>query len=289
MSGSTRAFRTIPRLLYSRFETLPSLGELRSRWKASLPKISVLVPTHNHERWISRCLHGILMQRTVHPFEVLVRDDASQDETPEIVNLYASRYPGVIHLFQETRNTFQTRCPISALSKLATGSLTAYCEGDDFWIDSRKLEVQARLLLSRDNTSAVAHSALLLRRGFVPRIIPRKCPEVFAQFDYESALLGIPTLSLMWRNEQPLPEEYMNTVLYRDIVLKMWLISQGPVDFLGNQPMGFYRVHASGVWSGSEPRARVREALASLNASDHMLRDVALPPNIRQLSRIFDT
>jgi glycosyltransferase involved in cell wall biosynthesis len=54
------------------------------------PKISVLVPTYNRARFLPQCLESLLAQ-SLPPFEVIVIDDGSTDETRELLRFYAER------------------------------------------------------------------------------------------------------------------------------------------------------------------------------------------------------
>ena len=51
-------------------------------------KISVIVPAYNVAPWISNCLNSILAQ-TYKNLEVIVIDDGSIDETPQIIDYFA--------------------------------------------------------------------------------------------------------------------------------------------------------------------------------------------------------
>jgi glycosyltransferase involved in cell wall biosynthesis len=54
------------------------------------PKISVLVPTYNRARFLPQCLQSLFAQ-SLPPFEVIVVDDGSTDETPELLRSYGER------------------------------------------------------------------------------------------------------------------------------------------------------------------------------------------------------
>jgi len=56
--------------------------------------LSVFCTTYNHEKYISQALDGILMQKTQYSFEVLIGEDASTDNTREILKSYEAKYPG---------------------------------------------------------------------------------------------------------------------------------------------------------------------------------------------------
>lgn len=53
------------------------------------PKVSVIVPAYNAEKYLAECLHSIADQ-TMDDFEVIVVNDASTDSTPEIIRRFAS-------------------------------------------------------------------------------------------------------------------------------------------------------------------------------------------------------
>jgi glycosyltransferase involved in cell wall biosynthesis len=54
------------------------------------PKISVLVTTYNRARFLPQCLESLIAQ-TLAPFEIIVIDDGSTDETPEVARRYRER------------------------------------------------------------------------------------------------------------------------------------------------------------------------------------------------------
>ena len=60
------------------------------------PLVSVNVITYNHGKYVRQCLDGILMQKVNFPYEVLVHDDASPDDTADIIREYEARFPTVI-------------------------------------------------------------------------------------------------------------------------------------------------------------------------------------------------
>lgn len=119
----------------------------------SQPMISVLVQTYQHAAYIIKCLDGILMQETTFPFEIIVGEDASKDGTREICLEYAKNYPDKIRLFLHNRqNNIKIdgnptgRFVLIYNLFVARGKYIALCEGDDFWINSQKLQNQVGFL-----------------------------------------------------------------------------------------------------------------------------------------------
>lgn len=51
----------------------------------SNPLVSICCLAYNHERYIRQCLDGFIMQKTSFKYEVLIHDDASTDDTANII------------------------------------------------------------------------------------------------------------------------------------------------------------------------------------------------------------
>ena len=100
------------------------------------------------------------MQETDFPFEVIVHDDASTDKTADILREYEKKYPLIVKPIYETENLYSkhdgriTRVPNAALK----GKYVATCEGDDYWTDPHKLQMQADFLESHEDYFAIGHN-----------------------------------------------------------------------------------------------------------------------------------
>ena len=106
---------------------LPSRG-------ASLPSVSVVIPTHNRARSLGEALDSVCAQEgrgTHFNLEVWVVDDASSDETPEVVK----RYPGVNYIrFDKNSGPSAAR---NAGIKASRGPYIAFLDDDDLWLPQR--------------------------------------------------------------------------------------------------------------------------------------------------------
>ena len=56
-------------------------------------KLSVMVISHNQAHLIRRCLDSILAQKITAPWEIVISDDASTDDTWDVIQEYVKRYP----------------------------------------------------------------------------------------------------------------------------------------------------------------------------------------------------
>lgn len=125
-------------------------------------KVSIFCLAYNHEKYLKRCLDGFIMQKTTFPFEVLVHDDASTDGTAEIIKEYAEKYPEIIKPTFQTENQYSKGVKIirAFLLEQARGEYFAWCEGDDFWTDSNKLQKQISFLDSNPEYSSCYHKVV---------------------------------------------------------------------------------------------------------------------------------
>ena len=110
--------------------------------------VSIITLTYNHEPYIRECLDGNLMQQTSFKFELLIHDDASTDNTANIIREYAAKYPNIIKPIYQTENQYSQKVPIGCtyLYPRAQGKYIALCEGDDYWTDPLKLQKQVDFL-----------------------------------------------------------------------------------------------------------------------------------------------
>ena len=108
-------------------------------------KVSVCMITYNHEAFIARAIEGVLMQKTDFETELIIGEDCSSDTTRNICREYRERYPEKIRLLAGDRNLG----PMSNFLRTfeaCDGTYVAFCEGDDYWTDPRKLQKQVEFL-----------------------------------------------------------------------------------------------------------------------------------------------
>lgn len=100
--------------------------------------VSVLILTYNCAQFIRESIDSALSQ-TYDNSQIVVSDDCSTDETPEILKKYAERHPGKILLNINKQNVGITRNANIALS-LCTGEFVAFHAGDDVMLPDKLAE-----------------------------------------------------------------------------------------------------------------------------------------------------
>lgn len=124
--------------------------------KNNLPLVAIKCLVYNHEPYLRECLDGFVMQQTNFPFVAIVHDDASTDNSADIIREYAAKHPDIIKPIYETENQYSKgdgslgRIMDSAL-RATSATYIALCEGDDYWTDPHKLQKQVDYLETHQN------------------------------------------------------------------------------------------------------------------------------------------
>ena len=109
-----------------------------------IKKLSVVIVTFNHERYIAEAIDSVLMQEVDFSYEILIGDDGSSDRTPEIVKEYASKWDCIIPICRD-ENIGPNRNAFDVLMR-TKGEYIAFLDGDDYWTDPLKLQTQVDFL-----------------------------------------------------------------------------------------------------------------------------------------------
>lgn len=128
-------------------------------------RVVVICMTYNHAQFIERTLQGFVSQKVDFPVCFIVRDDASTDETADIVRRYEKKYPSLIHGIYETVNQYGIHRDMPYSQKLileTEGEYYSFCEGDDYWCDDYKLKKQVDLMDAHPNATLCIHGHFLL-------------------------------------------------------------------------------------------------------------------------------
>ena len=123
-------------------------SEIKQHWKyTDRVYISCVCIVFNQEKYIQDTINGFLAQISEYKFEIVIHDDVSTDNTRKILLEYKNKYPSIIKLILQKENQYQQGKKITSIAiSHANGEFIALCEGDDFWIDNKKLQQQIVLL-----------------------------------------------------------------------------------------------------------------------------------------------
>jgi len=110
--------------------------------------VSVCCAVYNQAQFIRQTLDGIVSQKTNFKFEVLVNDDCSTDGTTDIIKEYEEKYSDLIKPIYHSENQYSKGISVNYVNNFnrVKGKYIALCEGDDYWIDEGKLQMQVDFL-----------------------------------------------------------------------------------------------------------------------------------------------
>ena len=111
------------------------------------PLVSVCMTAYNQEKYIAQAIESVLEQQTSFDVELVVGEDCSKDRTREICQRYVEKYPGRVRLITSPENVGM-RANYKRIIEACRGRYIAMCDGDDWWINTRKLETQVGILES---------------------------------------------------------------------------------------------------------------------------------------------
>lgn len=223
----------------------------------ALPKVSIVTITYGHEKYITETLDGVLMQQYQGPVELIIANDNSPDATDEVVKKYFSENPAPenFEIKYTKHDTNKGMMPnfIWALEQ-ATGEYIALCEGDDYWIDTLKLQKQIDFLESNMKCVFVFTAAISLRgdmeeeyfsnKLFIPGLVSKS---LFLQ----NGGANFATASVVFKNVvlQPIPP-FFSKATAGDMLLALLAVTKGEIGFISDKTT-VYRQMANNSWTSN--------------------------------------
>jgi len=123
--------------------------------------VSVIILAYNQEDFIEKAIQSVFMQKTNFPIELIISNDCSPDATHETIEKIIGQKPEHVQIkyFNQKKNLKSTPNFYFAL-KQVTGQYLAFCEGDDYWTDENKLQIQYDFLESHPDYAMCFHNVL---------------------------------------------------------------------------------------------------------------------------------
>lgn len=228
-------------------------------------KVSAMILTYNHERFIAEAIEGFLMQRTSFPCELVIIDDCSTDGTRDVIRRYWERCRDRIRVILN-RHNIGPRASIVRAYTACSGDYVAPLDGDDYWVCPDKLQRQADYLDAHADCAMCFHSVTAVwdddrEKPLVLR--PPRIKEVYTLSDLLECNL-IQACSPMYRKglfrEHPV-WVYLTPVM--DWAHHILHAQHGDIGYL-DEPMGVYRQHAGGIFSDLPETAKLGIAIECL-------------------------
>lgn len=217
------------------------------------PLVTVFCATYNHVNYIEDALCGFVNQKTDFRYVVYVRDDASSDGTVDILKEYEVRYPDLIKVFYEKENQHSQgkRGQIPQILEMIKSKYVALCEGDDYWIDPLKLQIQVNYLESHPDCVMTGHNGLNLdcRTGKMVSNDGFAGEQDVSMVDVlKRKKMCFPTASFVMRREIYFREPFFRECKTGDWMMQLYAATKGKIHYF-DRIMSVYRFFAEGSWT----------------------------------------
>ncbi|MGC2400872.1 MAG: glycosyltransferase family 2 protein [Acidobacteriaceae bacterium] len=220
------------------------------------PSVSVLITCFNYGAYVGQAIESALDQ-TYPPAEIIVSDDASQDNSCEVVDTYVSRGLGV-RLLRNPHGGMAAN--LNAAYRNCSGDIICLLDADDTFLPE-KIEAVVNAFRANPQAGFAIHRAILVdnqkrARGLYPLLSALPTGDC-AQMTYDNCgiLMGLPPTT--------------NLALRREIADRIFPI---PVEYTGYAEQMFHRLAPlmTGLCAVDEPLARWRLHGANDQNSTHI-------------------
>ena len=254
---------------------------------------TVLLITYNYSKYLKEALESVINQKTKYKYKVSIFDDASTDGTQEIIKKYENKYPDIIKSYI-AENNMGAQANIWRAFKSVDTKYFLILEGDDYWCDERKLELQINAMEKHSGCSFCGHDMYYIAYNDDTREYEDKtriCTQpilrnksIFSFRDFRNIKDGgyIPYVSARLIRTDVLNMDkikYKESILF-DFSQFYYLLTKGKYYYI-DLPMSVYRRTGEGVCSS-------QSALSFLNTFLQSAIDLNLETNNIIADKIFE-
>ena len=228
--------------------------------------ITTIILSYNHAQFISQAIESALAQKGDFIHEIIISDDGSTDETPEIIRKYEEKYPDEIRNISSKKNIGISENYKKAFNE-AGGEYIAILEGDDYWIDDKKNITQANYFKANKFLNIVFSKIEVVNvDGKNKNELSRQkgLKEILTGSDFandENLNLIANFSSTMFKSEAV---KNLPSIVYspriNEISVAFYMDRIGKIGFI-NKVMSVYRLNPNSVWTGGEKSNKIKEAI----------------------------
>lgn len=211
------------------------------------PLVSVCTLTYNQQEFIQQTVESLLMQKTDFDFEIVISDDGSTDETVAIIKDIIRTHPKG-HLIKLLEHENKGVLPNYIYTfKHCLGKYIAFCEGDDYWTNNEKLQIQTTFLEKNPDYVICFHQVRKIQNN----IFLENAPNYIEEKEYtlkelsQHPLMYTPSVMMHFKISD-VPSWYEDSPLF-DYPLQMLVAKRGKIKYLPMN-MADYRV-GTGIWT----------------------------------------
>lgn len=218
-------------------------------------KVSIICFVYNHAKYLKSALEGFVNQKTSFNYEVIIHDDASTDESAQIIQEYAKQYPDIIKPICQKENQYSKGISIfdTYMLPMCSGEYIAICEGDDYWCCNDKLQKQVDFLDNHKEYSACVHNTIqydmVSNKKTTMYEVLEDC-DLLTEAIISRTSSCFHTSSLVYRKEYALvrPSYFTKAKGFSDYPRAIQLALAGKIRFIATT-MSVYRYGTVGSWT----------------------------------------
>ena len=242
-------------------------------------KVSVCCLCYNHGKYIRQAIESMVHQKTNFKYEIIIHDDASTDNSADIIREYEAKYPDLVKGIYQTENQYSKGGGILAkfVYPMAKGDYIAVLDTDDFWCDDNKLQKQFDIMEAHPECSICVHKVRQIEESgetYADRFIPEEyygisgsgivdedllCKALFGKgypFQTSSYLIRRSVVNVLIQNKDIFPNIY-------DYVQLMASLCCGKLYYI-DTVMSTYRASVPSSWSKTRDEMRIEEKIEKI-------------------------
>ena len=217
------------------------------------PLVSVFISTYNQEKTVGKTIESVLAQKVSFPYEIVIAEDCSPDDTLNVCKSYYEQHPDIIRIHHNEVNKGIIRNYHETRLECARGKYLSGVAGDDWWHDENKLQKEVDFLEAHPDYGLVFCQTYIFSQatGRMQKYRPNYGPFDFKQLIIQNSISAL-------------------TTCYRKDLFLRYVEEVNPikVDFPGEDyPLWIWLSHETKLYRIDEPLTTYRLQVESLSHS----------------------
>ena len=237
---------------------VPSGDTIHDTPNAPPEDISIVMAVYNHQDTVAEALESALMQEMPYTSVIYCLNDASTDNSAEILNQYVNRYPEKIKVFTSRENQGSGKKSFYHNRPPVNGRYWCFLAGDDYWTSKDKLTKQIAFLDEHPEFVGCSCNTYMRNENTSEESIIKPDRNEWNLLDLvllnHKYAFYVHTTGIIWRNiflEEGffLPPSFKKKFASGDVIVMHMMLSKGGKMHNIPEVMSCYRVTGRGVWT----------------------------------------
>jgi glycosyltransferase involved in cell wall biosynthesis len=249
------------------------------------PLVVIEMITYNHEKYIAQAIESVLMQKTNFAYQIIICDDCSTDKTAQICKAFKDKYPDKIdlHLNEKNLGVYLNAKKIHDISHSSNAEYIAMLDGDDYWMDENKLQMQVDFLRENQEYSIVWTQYQEVQNGSFTSVNLWENAESVVTYENFFRPYRTQTLTCLIKRSAFGNYKLSDFQYLADNTMYLICLKYGK-GYILNNVTAAYRIHDNGLWSGASDSKKAFAFYANLNEAMERLELFNVPELQEKLS-----